>query len=113
MGFLNSFKGGIIFVVFADLTTAVRIDNERFALRGDDQSHGSAFVQSVATAQPGTKDAAPVDMDAFHAARHGRIKVLEDLYENDPRILNAKKTAGIDIGYTLAHEAVEGGHLDC
>ena len=58
MGFLHSFKGRIIFVVFADLTTAVRIDNERFALRGDDPSHDSAFVQSVATALPGTTDAA-------------------------------------------------------
>ena len=104
MSFSKCFKGSI-FAGLTTLTTAARIDNERFALRGDDQSHAVAFVQSV---QPDAQDGGPIDMDVvFEAAYEGKLDDLKALHEKNPGIVNAN----LD-GLTIAHVAVVGGHFD-
>ena len=112
MSFSKCFKGSI-FAGLTTLTTAARIDNERFALRGDDQSHAVAFVQSV---QPDAQDGGPIDMDVvFEAAfflalfskYEGKLDHLKALHAKNPCIVNVKHD-----GLTIAHVAVMAGQLD-
>ena len=123
MSFSKCFKASI-FACSVAFTTAARIDDGNSGLRGDDQNHDVAFVQSAKldAKEPGLsvcveddETTALGEFEAGHhgvliwAARLGKLDFLKMLFESHPNIITME---GEFDGKMVAYYAAAGGHLN-